>query len=331
MHEAATELTLAKLEKQLCNALQSGLPICARPFAAIARGLGCEEAELLRLTGELKAAGVIRRIRAIVNYRALGRTSTLVAAHVEPEKLEDVAQAVNALKGVSHNYLRNHHYNLWFTLQAGSQGRIGTTLTRLSERFGVQFHSLPVVRLFKLDVRFDAESEGQALLGDVGALATSEPVELDAEQRRVLSGLSGELEVKAEPFAFLYGGGREGTDPLAVTRGLIEKGVIRRIAAVVDHRKLGFAANVLFAGQVAPELIEHAGRRLARLGIVTHCYERQSFEGWPYNLYAMMHGRSMGTIRRAVTRFVRAEAVNAFELLPTEAELKKQPVKPVLE
>jgi DNA-binding Lrp family transcriptional regulator len=321
------EVKLTRIQRQLCNSLQRGLPACTRPFAAIGKALGSSEDEVLHLTSELKAAGVIRRIRALLSYRTLGRTSTLITGHVPPEKLKESAEAVNSLGGVSHNYLRSHHYNLWFTLQAGSEAEISVILTDLAGRLGVEFHSLPVVRVFKLDVRFDAESEGQALLEDVEAIPRQEPVKLTAEEERVLAGLAGELEVEARTFAFLCRKGHEEKDVLRVIEGLIDKGVIRRIAAVVDHRKLGFAANVLFAGQVDAERVESAGRRLARFGIVSHCYERRTFAGWPYNLFGMMHGRSMGQIQHAVRRFVEPEGIEAFELLATEAELKKQPVR----
>ena len=112
-----------------------------------------------------------------------------------------------------------------------------------------------------------------------------------------------------------------------ILKELIDEGVVRRIAAVVDHRKLGFVANVLFAGEVPQERIIQAGQRLARFGLVSHCYERETFEDWPYNLFAMMHGRSMGEIEHVVNRFVEAEKIDSFQLLPTAAELKKQPVK----
>ncbi len=100
-------LLLTKLQKQLCNALQNGLPICARPFAEIAKGLDSSEEEVLEQTHRLKNAGIIRRIGALLNYRALGMTSTLVAAHVPQENIQEVADAVNSLENVSHNYLRD--------------------------------------------------------------------------------------------------------------------------------------------------------------------------------------------------------------------------------
>jgi len=323
-------LRLTKLQKQLCNLLQEGLPISWRPFADLAETLNSDETEILQQTKRLKELGVIRRFCALLNHRALGVASTLVAAHVPQENLRQVVGAVNRLENVSHNYQRNHHYNLWFTLQAETAAQIELALTNLSARFGIDFHSLPVRRAFKLDVRFDAESEAAAqseILQDVEKIPKGEPAKLDESEKRVLSQLQKDLDLTANPFDFLCSGGLEKEDALRIIKDLIEKGVIQRIAAVVDHCKLGFVANVLFAAEVGQDRVVQAGKRLARFAIVTHCYERQTFENWPYNLFAMMHGRSIRQIQHVINKFAEAEKIDSFQLLPTVSELKKQPVR----
>jgi DNA-binding Lrp family transcriptional regulator len=317
---------LSGFQKKLCNVLQEGLPICARPFAEIAKVLDSDEAEVLKQTAELKNLGVIRRISALVNHRALGMKSTLVAVHVPQEVFREVAEAVNSLQGVSHNYQRDHHYNLWFTLQRPTSAEIDVTLSRLSARFGVAFHGLPVKRLFKLAVRFDAESGGQQLLQGPQKTLSQEPVELNREQKQILTRLQKDLQLSKSPFDFLCGPGSSREQVLAVISELLETGVIRCIRAIVDYRKLGFMANVLFVAAVPQNEVVEAGRRLARFGVVSHCYERRTFKGWPYNLFAMMHGRNMAEIRRVIEKFVAAQKVDSFQLLPTVGELKKQPV-----
>ncbi len=318
---------LTKLQKQLCNLLQEGLPICQRPFAEAAKLLNTDEAEVLQQTRQLMDAGIIRRISALMNYRVVGKVSTLVTAHIEQESLREVVEAVNAIGNVSHNYLREHYYNLWFTLQAQSDEEIKGFLSNLSNRFATDFHSLPVRRVFKLDVRFDAEGQEQMLLRDVEQVPVSIAVELNEKQRTILSELQNGLKIVAEPFDFLSREGLESKEILSTIAELIDKGVIRRIAVVVDHRKLGFVANVLFAGAVSQQRVVEAGKRLACFGIVSHCYERETVKDWPCNLFAMMHARSMGEIQHVVNKFVEAEKIDLFELLPTAAELKKQPVK----
>jgi DNA-binding Lrp family transcriptional regulator len=318
-------MQLTKLQKQLCNALQDGLPICRKPYADLAEYLGSDEETILREIKELKKSGVIRQICAIINCRALGLASTLVAAHIPEESLQEVTEAVNGLENVSHNYLRTHHYNLWFTLQAKSPEQIDAAILKLSSRFGAVFYSLPVERVFKLDVRFDAESQEQ--VSDTGQIPKNEKVELSEAEKQILAKLESELEVISEPFDFLCNKELEIAKVLQMIQGLIDKGVIRRIAAIVDHRKLGFAANVLFCCKVPGSRITEAGEALARFGAVSHCYERKPVENWPYNLYAMMHGRSMGEIQHLINKFTEAEKIDSFELLPTEAELKKKSVR----
>ena len=317
---------LTKFQKRLCNVLQDGLAICAGPYADLAEYLGTDEKTVLEETRELKEKGIIRRIRAMMNHRALGMTSTLVAGHVAEEKLQEVGEAINALEGVSHNYVRKHDLNLWFTLQGGSPEEIDLEVSKLSGRFGIDFFSLPAVRVFKLDVRFDTEGEGQPL-GDVELVPKSEAVELNETERQILSKLQDEFEITKRPFDFLCGEGLEIEEVLRTIQGLVDKGVIRRVGAVVDHRKIGFVANILFCCTVGEGQIVEAGKRLARFGIVSHCYERKRVKDWPYNLFAMMHGRSMGEIQHVIDKFVEAEGIEAFELLPTEAELKKKAVK----
>jgi len=317
---------LTPLQKQLCSVLQDGLPICQKPFDDIARFLGTAEQTVLQQTAALKAGGVIRRLGALINYQTIGLSSTLVAAHIPDESLSEVTAAVNSLENVSHNYLRTHYYNLWFTLQAGSLEEANITLANLSARFGIDFHSLPVERVFKLDVRFDPDNQNE-LLDIAPQTPTYEVVHLNENEKLLLAKLQTDLDIISRPFDFLCGEDLTIEDVLRLLTELTDKGVIRRIAAVVDHHKLGFVANVLFVANVSPDRIVEAGSALARFGIVSHCYERRTFENWPYNLFAMLHSRSMGEIQRSIDKFTQTWKIDSFELLPTAAELKKQPIK----
>ncbi len=323
--------SLTDFQKRLCNRLQRGLPLVSRPFAAIGADLECAEVEVLDQAHLLQSTGVLRRICAVLNQRALGMASTLVAARVPDEQVPTVTAAVNALPGVSHNYLRRHEFNLWFTLQAESPEQLRHNLIELQARFDVEFHSLPVTRVFKLDVRFDAESDDDVLLRDVERVPGTEPVVLREEQKQLLMHLRDGLDVASRPFDAVRPATMAEPEMLALLAELIEAGVIRRIAGVLNHHKLGFTANVMFAGQVDPGHIVEAGRWLAHSGVVSHCYERQipasMAPGWPHNLFAMMHGRTMAQIQHTIDRFTEAFPIPSFELLPTLAELKKEPVR----
>ncbi len=318
---------LTKLQKQLCTTLQEGLPVCERPFDKIADDLEVSTKQVLEEIRHLKENGTIRRFRAIINYRTLGKTGTLVTAHIPEDKLNEVTESVNALPGVSHNYLREHFYNLWFTLQAQSTSEIEQILAGLRERFGITFHSLPTVRTFKLNVRFDVADNKQNIENKVISKPKDQTVILNENEKAILSKLQKELEITEMPFSFLSNEKLSIEDVLKIIRELIAKGVIRRIAAVIDYKEVGFAANVLFACEVPQGRIIEVGEKLALSPLVSHCYERKTFEAWPYNLFAMLHAQSIDEIKNEVDQFLQAEKLTSYQLLPTISELKKEPVQ----
>lgn len=317
---------LSNLRRRLCNELQRGLPLCERPFADIAARLSNDERTILGECRLLMKSGVLRRLGAVINYRAIGAAGTLASAHVEENDISRVAGAISSLKGVSHNYLRNHWYNLWFTLQCPSAGDLAAELSRLAKHTGARFMSLPVRRTFKLDARFDVEGRGTAAFGKTGTPPSTRRVRLTKRQRHILGGLRQGLRVEASPFEFLCGPRMPAKDVLAIIAELMDKGVITRIGGIVNHRLIGLTANAMLACKVSEARIIHAGNKLAQLEMVSHCYERRPRVGWPYNLYAMMHARSMAAIRRAVATFAKEESIEQYVLLPTLREFKKQPV-----
>ena len=270
---------LTQLQKNLCTILQQGLPVCEKPFNKIAEDLGVSTGEVLDEIQRLKKEGIIKRFRAIINHRALGKAGTLVTAHVPEDKLQEVTESVNALPGVSHNYLREHFYNLWFTLQAQSEAHLEHILSVLHERFELDFHSLPVTRTFKLNVRFDIADNRSSLESRNISKPKDETVVLDDDERAVLSNLQKELEITEQPFSYISNEKLTNEDTLKITQNLLEKGVIRRIAAVIDYKEVGFTANVLFACEVPQEKIAKAGEKLSCSQLVSHCYERKTFDG----------------------------------------------------
>lgn len=123
----------------------------------MAEELDSSEDAILEIICKLKADGVIRRFGAVINYDVLGSTASLITAHVSDIDIDSVAKAVNSLSGVSHNYLRDHYYNMWFTLRDSSKEKIEQKLCELSERFATAFCSMPAVNVFKLNACFDTD------------------------------------------------------------------------------------------------------------------------------------------------------------------------------
>jgi len=145
-----------RLDRAILNEIQSDFPLTPRPYLAIARRLRRTEKEILGRVKGLRERGIIRRIGGNFHSRKLNFTSTLCAARVPADKVGRFVEVVNRYAGVTHNYLRNHDYNIWFTFIAQDTGRIEQALKEISERTGVkEILNLPSVKLFKIKVDFE--------------------------------------------------------------------------------------------------------------------------------------------------------------------------------
>ena len=154
--ENKTNALLDELDRIILNEIQSNLPIAPRPYQVLAEKLECSEEEIIRRVQKMKDREVIRRIGANCNSRKLGYTSTLCAAKVPLNLMERFIEVVNSYTGVTHNYRREHEYNIWFTLIAPSTEAIKRILGEISQRTGVEeVISLPAERLFKIQVDFE--------------------------------------------------------------------------------------------------------------------------------------------------------------------------------
>jgi len=144
------------IDRKLLNLIQEDFPITAAPFAQVAVRLGIGEAEVLDRVGRLTAKGIIRRIGAVFDLRKLGFVSTLCAARVPEEKIPAFVDVVNACPGVTHNYRREHEYNVWFTLIAPDEEELAAALAEIKKETGiVDILSLRAVRTFKINARFE--------------------------------------------------------------------------------------------------------------------------------------------------------------------------------
>jgi DNA-binding Lrp family transcriptional regulator len=147
-------MQLDDLDRAILNEIQSHFPIVSRPYEEVGRRVGAPEAEVIRRVRAMMASGVIRRLGANFTSRKLGYTSTLCAAQVPEDKLAQFVQAVNRYPGVTHNYLRRHRYNVWFTLIVESEARLEAILKEVSRDTGVEVLSLPAQEVFKIKVDF---------------------------------------------------------------------------------------------------------------------------------------------------------------------------------
>ena len=127
-----------KMENELLFQMQNAFPMIQRPFEVIAKELDSTEEEILKMVQKLKEEKIIRQTSAIFDTKRLGYKSSLVAFKVSEENIEEAASIINAHPGVSHNYLRNHDYNIWFTMAVAPDSKLGLekTIEILKERTG---------------------------------------------------------------------------------------------------------------------------------------------------------------------------------------------------
>jgi len=315
---------LDKLDRTLLTALQVELPVCERPFEDLAGKLQAEATELQQRVARLEAEGFIRRIGAVFDPPSLGYASTLLAASVPEDRLEEVAQIVNNRPEVTHNYRRDHRLNLWFTLTAASKGKLEEILEELRRRTGLELCSLPAEKTYKIRTFFPLDDRvapppGTGRPGPVSAVC------LSGWRKELAGALAGNLPVSAEPFAALADRlGRPVGEVIAQVKQWLDAGVIRRVAAVVDHCRLGYAANAMVCFAVDPQEADGVGEALAGRADVSHCYRRRGAKTFPYNLFAMFHSRDAQVLRRTIDALAAGLPVEGCEVLFTLGRYKKR-------
>ncbi|MGD2177582.1 MAG: AsnC family transcriptional regulator [Anaerolineae bacterium] len=318
------------IDRRLLDLLQESLPLAARPFAALGEVLALSEDQVLSRTRRLKEEGIIRQIGPIFSSRRLGYQSTLAAFHVSPERLEKVAARVSAHPGVSHNYSRNHHYNLWFTLTLPPDQDLEREIARLAGESGVSDAlNLPSLRLFKLGVHFSMSQKQGRSRAEARARDQSGPVMLTDFERDVVRALQGDLPLVVRPFE--PAAGRLGVTEerlLEAARELDRRGVMRRFSAVLRHRRAGFTANGMACWVVSEARLVEAGETAAGFRAVSHCYQRPAYPPrWPYNLFTMVHGRTQDEVESTVERIHEEIGPVEHTILYSEREFKKQRVR----
>jgi DNA-binding Lrp family transcriptional regulator len=312
-------------DQKLLAVIQSDFPLVERPLEALAEQLGIGAEDLIARVRRMRLEGVIRRLGAVFEPRRLGYVSTLVAARIPPERLAEVAARISGIPAVTHNYGRRHSYNLWFTLTARSELEIERTLAGLRERTGIrEFHSLPALAMYKIQATFRAGDERPSA-PPPRVEVREEVVPLTDDQKRLVRLLARDVPIAQEPFAELASqAGMSRNDLLEQIRAWRTAGVIRRFGATVAHQKLGYCANGMAVFQVPDGRLDAAGRRLAENEEISHCYRRPRLADWPYELFAMVHGRSEAEVRAFVGRAARDLEIKDYDILFSTVEYKKE-------
>jgi DNA-binding Lrp family transcriptional regulator len=291
-------IPLDETDKRLMNLLQSSFPLDPEPFALVASEADLDLGDVLARTRRLLDERIIREITPIFDTRALGYESMLVAAKVDAENPQRAAQAVNAHPGVSHNYLRTHDFNLWFTIATPPDSALGLsgTLDVLMRETGAEsMRQLPTLTLFKINMNLEMEKGTDALAAAVEAAPPRElePQPYDERDIAVIRALQGPMEPVERPYDQAAAEvGMTTAQLLEQLRGMVDRKLLRRVAAILFHRRAGFSANGMGVWKVPEEEIMEVGGRMASFRGISHCYQRPTYEDWPYSVFTMAHGRS---------------------------------------
>jgi siroheme decarboxylase len=289
---------LDDIDKRVMNLLQSRFPLDPEPYAALAPEAGLEVDELMRRTRRLLDERIIREITPIFDTRALGYESMLVAAKVDAANPHRAAQVINSHPGVSHNYLRTHRFNLWFTIATPPDSKLGLdgTLEVLQRLTGAEsIRQLPTLRLFKINMNLEMEKGTDALAAAVDA---SPPRELERQPYdeldvEVIRALQGPVEVSDRPYDAAAAEVDMTTPEFLDHLGaMVDRKLLRRVAAILYHRRAGFSANGMGVWRVPDDKILEVGAQMAAVRGISHCYQRPTYPDWPYSVFTMAHGRS---------------------------------------
>jgi DNA-binding Lrp family transcriptional regulator len=318
-------------DKQLLNDIQWVFPLVDRPYLEISKRHNMSEDEVMRRIAYMKDIGLIRQINAIFDTRRLGYKSALVAFAVMPDKLDSVANEVNKHPGVSHNYERNHDFNMWFTLAVPPYGEMKRDLDRLASLDGViKYRLLPTLKLYKIGVRLDMvndDTEKPKPIDEVKQL-NPQKIEITENDKHFIRELQKDLKVIPEPF-------KEMAENLSITTTELfskakeyeKNGVMRRFAAILRHRDAGFSANGMVVWQVPDDKIDEIGYKLAAFPQVSHCYRRPVYSDWQFNLFSMIHARTLEAAEKIAVEMSEIVEIKDYRILFSSREFKKERVK----
>ena len=313
-----TDVDLTARERAVVNAFQGGFPAVERPFepaAAAIRdtGVDIDATGLLETIRDLDDRGVLSRFGPLVNAQEIGGAATLVAMHAPDDRFDEIVDAVNDHREVAHNYEREHpHLNVWFVVSVADEDRVADVLAEIEAETGQETYNLPKRREFRVEAKFyvdgllDGDGDIAAAGLDLSELGPDvEPTDdatLSPAERDLVLEIQDGVPLTETPYADVAAAiGQEVEWVLETIKRFEREGKIRRIGVVPNHYALGYTENGMTVWNVPDEVVSEVGPEVAALPFVTHCYQRPRHEGvWPYNFFAMTHGRSEDESQRRI-------------------------------
>ena len=307
-------------DRELLGALQGETPLVSTPFAVLGQVIDMSEKEVIKRTERLKREGIVRQLSAQFDARALGYRSCLVAAKVNPDRIDQAATTINAYPGVTQNYRRNNDFNLWFTIAVGPASQLGLerTIQILGEEAECDVvRSLPMLKLFKSSADI-SEGHAEETHGDEKYVPLT-PLEIECVRL-----LQRDLPLQPRPFDVLAKNSGVAADELLSTaRAMQKRGQIRRFGAIVPSRKPGFSASAMGVWIVPESQVDEIGAKMSQNRAVSHCYLRPVYEDWPYNLYTIVHGRSVDECESIINDIAADCGIREKQALYPTKEYKK--------
>ena len=323
--------SLGESDKELLNEIQWTFPLVTRPFDTIAKKFDTTPEIIKEKLNNLKEIGVLRQLSAIFDTRKLGYTSSLVAMEIEHDKLEYVASQINRHPGVSHNYERDHQFNLWFTLAVPPGADLNSELEKFNVLKGIKkVRMLPTLQLFKIGVKLDMVDDKKHEVAPTEEKKEIKNIKFEPteEDKDFIRELQKDMEIIDEPFV-------NAAKNLGITEDeLFSKmkhyesmGVLRRFAAILRHRQVGFTANGMIVWKVPEDRITSVGETLGSFPQVSHCYERPTYDDWPYNVFSMIHCKTHDEAYEVAKIIQDQIDVNEYKILFSSREFKKTRVE----
>jgi DNA-binding Lrp family transcriptional regulator len=330
MTAPASTATLDAIDQQILNEMQDKFPLIREPFAELAQRAGIGEDEAMERIGAMRESGVLRQVSPIFDTKALGYSTSLVAMSVPDEKLKRAAKIINDHPGVSHNYKRTHHFNMWFTIAVPPGSDLQTHVDALHRLAGAEStRMLPTLRLYKIGVTLDMT--GERAMDDRSTPQYTHSHREKAAQSKltprdidVVRAVQGDLPLERDPFATAAAALGTTVDGLIEElQDLQKRGFLRRFAAILRHRKAGFGANGMAVWNVADDAVDDMGQTMAGYTAISHCYRRPKYDDWKYNLFTMIHARKKGDCEAFVGQLSKEHGLDDVEILYSTTEFKK--------
>jgi len=317
-----------EVDARLIDGYQSGFPVVERPFRVVGEELGVSESEAFERVQRLRDEGVFRRFGAVLNPPVIG-SSTLAAVQAPADRFDEVAEIINGYRQVNHNYRREHEWNMWFVVTAGSRETRDRILDEIAERTGCDVLNLPMLTDYYIDLEFpvvnaDRFARESVESTEVSATRISENAtgDLSRFDAELLLAIQSGFPLSETPYRDIAAEIAPKLDGdvtvemvLDGVERLREDGCIKRVGCIVNHVVTGFSNNCMVVWDVPDDELDERGLAVGELPYVTLCYHRprRPEQDWPYNLFTMIHGREPDAVDEKVDEL-------ASDYLPVDHE-----------